>query len=95
MPCRSFHRLLDRLMGKAGPGLGGVGEHRAGRDAEALGLGGVESSVEIIGVPGGGPLRLRDRFSRHRFAGNIEKPAIIPGDAACDGGVADRPHVVE
>ncbi len=62
MPC-SFRHLLDCLIGKAGPGLGG---HGTGRDAEGRG-------VEIVEVKGGGPLRLRDRFSRERARLAIEQ----------------------
>ncbi|TJW50898.1 MAG: hypothetical protein E5X65_25700 [Mesorhizobium sp.] len=54
----SFRRFLDRLSGEAGPGLGGDG---TGHDAAVCGNG-----IEIVKVEGGGPLRLRDRFSRER-----------------------------
>ncbi|ESY75539.1 hypothetical protein X740_31025 [Mesorhizobium sp. LNHC221B00] len=57
MSC-SFRHLLNSLIGKAGR-LGGIGEIGTGRDAEGCG-------VEIVKVAGGGPLRLRDRFSRER-----------------------------
>ncbi|WP_155936635.1 hypothetical protein [Mesorhizobium ciceri] len=43
-----------------------MGGHGTGRDAEGRG-------VEIVEVKGGGPLRLRDRFSRERARLAIEQ----------------------
>ena len=64
---RSFRRLLDLVMRRAGPGLGGLEDIRAGHDT-AVGHHGLghDGGVEIACVKGGGPLRLRDRFSRER-----------------------------
>lgn len=62
--CSLVRHLLECLMGKAGPGLGGVGNSGTGRDA-ANGVG-AECGVEIVRIAGGGPLRLRNRFSRER-----------------------------
>lgn len=57
----SFRRFLGLVKRKAGPGLGGA--NGAGRDAAGVGTG---DSVEIVKVPGGGSLRLTNRFSRFR-----------------------------
>jgi hypothetical protein len=66
--CSLVRRFLECIKGLAGPGLGV--EIGTGRDtAKRLGLG--DGGVEIVRVAGGGPLRLTDRFSRHR----MDRPA--------------------